>query len=315
MKVAPKLLTVFLTLILITGLLFSPVGQATHTSASKGQDKERVLEMTTHLRGPLELVDIRLAERSLKDKNVVTLRRRIVEQSRLAFDSHERWWKEISFEFRNVSGKAIAAIRPELVLTFADRELPFILPVNAYLNDGQRLRPGKETLQPGATVKLELDEDGYNRVMDLLKSDGSSGIVTEASFDVGFVEYADGTGWSKGSTLRRDRNNPQRWRGVQRKTAASRPSVTIGMPVSFFVAAKPSTQGACYSTSNYFERYCAGSNQTCWVRSGLGGDTGCYDLRVSQALCGTDLPGITCTGSEQVQQYRFNANCDCGIDI
>src|SRR5882672_9360062 len=97
-------LILFGILILGVGLLFYSFGVASKSSA---QDYEKSLDIERNNNEPLELMDVRVSDHSVKDRIKIKVRRADGGQDNVTFQETDEWPKRMRLRLRNISEKTI----------------------------------------------------------------------------------------------------------------------------------------------------------------------------------------------------------------
>lgn len=147
---------------------------------------------------PLQIVDIKAANKTV----------RLGEQ----FDGGEEWLKSAALTVRNVSGKDIIFI--EIDINFPEtkssgNEMSF--PLRLGQRPGALNNSAPLLLQTNHEVTLSVTGMSYAELVRFIEHRHPISAINKAIIRVGFVIFADGTGWSGGTFYRQDPNNPNRY--------------------------------------------------------------------------------------------------------
>lgn len=193
---------------LLTGLLFHSIGDAHRPSA---QDTEKSLDIRRHANEPLELIDLKLGQRSIK--NLITVSRRNGDDrlDTVKFQDIDDWPKRMRIRLRNVSGKTIVGLQAYLYLKPPGSPVLFSVTL--------RGASGLEStiLEPGDVVEALVDDGSWNRTLNRLTQQGWNPNMAAVTFSVGIIAFQDGLQWNKGHMLRRDPDNPNRVIPIEEK--------------------------------------------------------------------------------------------------
>lgn len=163
------------------------------------QNSEKSLTKTeSYDNEPLRIVEVKAANKSVK----------LGEK----FEGDDDWIKNASIRVKNVSDKAIIYI--EIDFNFPEtktsgNEMSYRLKLGH--------RPGAHDPNPPLQLKtgdetvLSLDGERYDQLVRFLEQRHPMSGIRKAIIRIGFVVFADGTGWSGGLFHRRDPNNPNRY--------------------------------------------------------------------------------------------------------
>lgn len=200
------LLATLLATLTVAGISFIPIG---HANKQLAQDTERSLDIERYSNEPLELVAINVGEHSVKDKIKTRYKHGRGGLDNVKFKDRDGWFKHVKIRLRNVSGKLIYGIQAALDLKHpAVPDLFFALP----LTYSKSLK--QEPLQPGAEIDLEVSDRMFNFTLDLLKQRGVDTNLPTAILAVDSAFFGDDLRWYKGSILRRDPDNPNKWDAI-----------------------------------------------------------------------------------------------------
>lgn len=185
-----------------------------HARKSFPQESEKSLAIRRNADEPLELVDIKISEQSVKDK--IKVKSRHGDEGRqgldtVKFQDKNDWLKRMRIRLRNVSGQTIVGFQAYLYLKPPGSEALF----GASFKGHKQLE--HTLLEPGAEIEIMLDQESFARTLVRLKQDGWDADSAEVTFSVGIVGFGDGLQWHKGRKLRVDPDNPNRHIPVETK--------------------------------------------------------------------------------------------------
>jgi hypothetical protein len=178
------------------------------------QDPEKSLDIRRHADEPLELVEIKISEKSVRDK--ISVKSRPLDEGRrgldtVKFQDTSDWFKRMRIRLRNVSGQTIVGFQAYLYLKPPGSEAMY----------GTRFTGEKQLehtlLAPGGEIEIMLDKESVARTLVTLKEHGWDANSAEVSFSLGIVAFGDGLEWFKGHKLRVDPDNPNRRIPVETK--------------------------------------------------------------------------------------------------
>lgn len=127
------------------------------------------------------------------------------------------WLKDFSVRIKNKSEKRIVFFSWELefpeteatgnrmVFTMYYGVSPYRKPKD-YENEGP--------IPAGETFELAIDQKKYERLKAFVGTRHTIDTLTRADIRILSIHYDDDTGWSAGSSTKRDPNNPKRFRSV-----------------------------------------------------------------------------------------------------
>ncbi len=191
----------------------------------QGQSAERVIKWISYQNAPLALTDVRLAGESIKDKATVTTTRRIAQWKELKVDGSDTWLRDLSFTFKNVSGRRIAALTVTCVVRHPELELPLGLPLRPSKRVPHLLlreMPKLEDLGPNEELTYSFHELELSGIDQLLNRAGARTEVRNIEVDLERVQFDYDTVWDDGLLFHPDPNNPRRW--LPEKRGASSPT-------------------------------------------------------------------------------------------
>jgi hypothetical protein len=164
-----------------------------------GQDVEKSLSKTeSYDNEPLRIVEVIAGNKSVK----------LGEK----FHGDDDWIKNASIRVKNVSDKPIIYI--EIDFNFPEtktsgNEMSYRLKLGHRPGAHDKNQPLQ--LKNGDETVLTLDGERYDQLVKFLEKRHPISGIRKATIRIGFVIFADGTGWSGGLFHRRDPNNPNRY--------------------------------------------------------------------------------------------------------
>jgi hypothetical protein len=195
-------------------LLFGSTGSATKPPA---QDTEKLLEIERYPEEPLELVDLKVSANSVKGGIKAKSRNRVNKWGRdsVQFKESDGWFTHVKVKLRNVSGRSIYGLRAGFHFQRPGQRVLYNLPL-AWAKNLER-----DPLQPGDEIDLEVSGPVLGVTLGKMKEDGVDANLASASLSVDDAYFSDDLKWSRGSLLRRDPNDPNRWDDVNRPAPAA----------------------------------------------------------------------------------------------
>lgn len=173
-------------------------------SGTSAQGAEKSLLIERHANEPLELVDLKIREQSVKSKIKPKFRAGDDGLDKVSFANSEEWAKHVRIQLRNVSGKRIVGFQAYLYFKPSGADVYFSVSLKA----AERLE--QTSLDPGEDIEAKVDEDSWNRGLNRFLQYGGDINTAEVSLRIGIVAFEDGLEWHKGKTLRTDPENPDR---------------------------------------------------------------------------------------------------------
>jgi hypothetical protein len=194
-------LLALLGLLIVSGLLLDPVNAG--KSVLQGDDKS--LDIERYSNEPLELIELKIGEQSVKDR--ISTKSRLNEEGfdSVKFKENEGWYKRVWIRMRNVSGRPIYGVGAHLYFQPSDTRTLFSVP----LTGSTRLKQG--VLEPDDDIILTVSDQAWSLTADILKQHGVEPDLASVKFRIDLVRFGDDLQWSKGHQLRRDPHNPNRW--------------------------------------------------------------------------------------------------------
>jgi hypothetical protein len=200
-KLVPALLTVAL------GFSALNLGEAAP------QRSEQSLLIERHGNEPLELIDVKIGDRSVKSKIKSKWRSGDDGYDEATFNAAEDWPNDIRLRVRNISGKHLTGFQAYIYLKPPAGQVMF----SVDLKGPGTTRLEHTALAPGQEIDAEVDGDSWDRAIIRFARYGGELVTAEVRLSIGFVGFADGPYWKKGRMVRLDPNNPNRYIPVETK--------------------------------------------------------------------------------------------------
>lgn len=259
------------------------------------QEPEKSLDIERHLSEPLELVDLKVRERSVKSN--IQAKRRIKGEGldTVKFKENENWFKHVQVRLRNTSGRLIYSLRVSIyfLVNSPSLRMAFELPLRAMVARDLK----RQALQPGEEIDLVVTENSFNDLMEMTKEYGIDANHVQPFLSVEQVLFGDDLMWRKGTLMRRDPNNPNRWKSVDAGNLGASRSEPAGFKFITYKSSSYAPQGGntrCQQSLAETEGFpCAGNCGYTW-----------YDL-------GNGVPG-TSSQFPLPGKCRFNSNDEDG---
>jgi hypothetical protein len=305
-------LIVAIVVIIATGILFASI-----RVVSKGikQEPEKSLDIERFRSEPLELVDLKVSEKSVKRN--IQVKRRINGDGldSVKFQDEGEWFRRVKIRVRNVSDKPVLKIVAYLYF-----EPPASTPLfSVELTPSRKLYP--EALQPGGEVDLTVTDQSWNRTLEILNQYGVDANQSTVSFSVNFVLFDNETLWARGHLVRQDPNNPRKYIPVEKAPGEQLDHAPKFFNLKFFftpLALQPQTSAThCTNDSgNSDATGCPTPGLYCYTIISLGdGNPGTRSvvpvIRDCQNLPGDPITNHTCTSGGTTTHYelRFDSTC------
>jgi len=189
-----------MNLLLIAALLI--------TSAGVFDVRERTLEIQRYPNEPLQLVDLTVSGRSVKDR--IVLKRKFADTSQWSLDSvtfseDDDWYKRVSFRYRNVSDKIIYGVGAFLFFKPGGQRNMYMV----QLNTATDLKT--KQIEPGGEVELTVDHLRLQPILEMMKQAGVDANNCEVSFSLDSAVYSEKLRWDRGHLLQPDPATPNKW--------------------------------------------------------------------------------------------------------
>jgi hypothetical protein len=201
-----RLSTQLVVIVVVVATVILPVVVG-HTRKLLPQDVEKSLEIERYPDEPLELVDVKIRDKAVKDGIKVKFRDNVSKWGRdnVKFKEQDGWFKHLKIKLRNVSGKPIYGIRAGLHFQQPGVKTLFGLPLVWTKN----LK--SEPLQAGDEIDLEVTDLELNRALERMREYGADVNLSSVSFSLDDAYFGDDLMWSRGKLLRRDPNDRYKW--------------------------------------------------------------------------------------------------------
>jgi hypothetical protein len=211
--------TPLVVLVIIGAMALSPV-LIGHAHKSAAQDSEKSLDIGRYPNEPFELVDLKVRQNSVTD--AIRFKSRD-NRSQWGFDNvkfkeGDDWLQRVAIRLRNVSGRPIYGLG--VSLHFRHQSLRMLF--QTFLRQTQTADLKRHPLQPGDEIDLVVSEASLINTMKTMRERGIDPIESSVSLSVDSAIFSDDLHWSRGSFMRKDPNQPNRWFAVD-KTAAGMP--------------------------------------------------------------------------------------------
>jgi hypothetical protein len=170
------------------------------------QGPEKLLDIKRYPNEPLEIVDLKVGEQSVKGN--IQVKRKINGQQGLdsvKFQEKDEWYKRVKVRLRNVSDKPIVNIVAYLYF----RPSPARLLYRVDLTPSKKL--SDQALQPREEIDLTVSNQSWSRTAEILKQEGVDADQSAVTFSIDFVVFDDGKQWRRGVMVHQDPDNPRQW--------------------------------------------------------------------------------------------------------
>jgi len=189
-------------IIVVIGFFFYSLANIRNPSP---QGNEQSLDIERHGNEPLELVDLQVSGKSIKNGIKVKFRMGDDGRDKAEFKDRADWFKHIRIRMRNKSGRIIVGL--QAYLYFKPLGSPILFSVS--LRGSKQLEHTR--LNPGDEIEMITDDGSLDRAVNRIKEHGGDPNLAEVTFSVEIVGFSDGLQWHKGHNLRVDPDRPNRW--------------------------------------------------------------------------------------------------------
>jgi hypothetical protein len=315
MRLKTSALALALASVSASALLLISTG---HARKQPAQDAEKTLLIERYRSEPLELLDLRVGEQSVKSKIKPKFKSGRGGLDEVRFRGKENWFRHVRVRLRNVSGRPIYGMRVYLYFQLSDSRTMFGLQLTRSRN--LRATP----LRPGAHIDLWADEPLVGATLEALRRHGADANNASVRLVVESALFAGDTQWLKGTLLRRDPNDPNNWVPAARPAAPGVGSAgprKAPAPVSFRPAAySPAAPAAqvdhvCQSGVNgTISTRCTGDDDGCYqvkeLGSGQPGTLTRYNaVSICEEISGIDEASVVCVTNTTHEKFTQDASC------
>jgi hypothetical protein len=253
--------------LLIRGASYSVTAHVPRTTIA-AQDEEKSLDINRYPNEPLELVDLKIGENSVKER----IRPKIKNNnSRLGMDNvkfkeKNDWFKNVKVRLRNISGRPIYGLDVSLLFRPPNLEVGFRVSVKESQTKNLKSHP----LEPGEELDLGVDNHSLKLMLDQMLQNGVDANQSTLRLSVDGVSFGDDFGWRKGSLMRRNPADPKKWDVVDKPEPSPTPSEAsrLFQPAGFKTIgitslSEPMQQNPRRCTDHYagFEAWACNGNQ------------------------------------------------------
>lgn len=293
-----------------------------NSGSTQTQELDRTLEIERYPNEPLQLLNLRIGTRSVKENVKQKFKD---DKSKWGIDAvnfkeKDDWVKRLSITLRNTSGKPIYGVQGVLFLKPAGFPMMFSL----QLTHSKQLR--HEPLQPGAEIDLSVNPGVLNQTLEDVKNRGADLRGAAVSFSLETVIFSDELRWSRGHLLRPDSTVPDKWVPVDDPLAMKQKKLPVDPVSAYFVkassksnlsieAAEPASMvfATCTQWNGSFQgTSCSGDPADCINRTDMDDNInpGLLSHTPVSGLCvdRRDL-GLTCSQNGTHSRLQLDTNC------
>lgn len=181
------------------------------------QPIERRITMTTFTGSPVELVDVKLAGKSIRDSKKTVYTNGAAEAIELRGHGDKWWVNNLSLTFANRSNQPIVALSVDLVIKHVGLDNPISIPLGSdrhipvFLDRELAKKIKPQILMPGEETTYSLRPLTLKLLNKQLEGTGAGDPITEVDIDLGRIQFDYDTSWNDGQIFHRDPSNPTRW--------------------------------------------------------------------------------------------------------
>ncbi|HZJ46792.1 MAG TPA: hypothetical protein VFD63_23650 [Pyrinomonadaceae bacterium] len=302
-----RLGALLVTLILVCGGLLIQIGRAAKNNLPAQAGKSLYLE--TFSNQPLQLVDIRIGENSVKDKIVKHSTTGDEGLDVVEFRESADWHKRVWLKLRNSSGKAITSFKAYLYFRNTDmRTVLFSMPLERY----RKIKGGP--LRSGEEIELRINQAAHRFTSGIAKHYGADLDASSVTFSVQNVMFSDDLQWNKGRLLRPDPLDSNRWNVIDGVASNSAIDSLKFIKASFKTKAPTfqTTFDHCVNYGGYQAFHCSAYGCYQFFEAGYG--FGSKSKVAEVALCRELNPLIDSTAincMEQTTHYVLETDPTC----
>lgn len=170
----------------------------THTppTTTASQDEEKSLDITRYPNEPLELVELKIHENSVKNRINPKVKRNN-NQARLdnvKFREKKDWFKNVTLRLRNISGRPIYGVAVGLLFKDENLQMGFNVPVK----ESQARDLKRHPLQPGEEIDLAVDDARAARILSYMFENGVDANRSSVQLSVEGASFGEDFGWRQG---------------------------------------------------------------------------------------------------------------------
>lgn len=189
-----------LLFVIINALLTSSLVCPGSTSAI--QLSERTLDIERFSSEPLELVELKVGDQSVKDGVKIKSRSNGEGLDTVSFNAEPGWFRHLEVRMRNVSGTTITGVRANLEFQFPPAKTLYSLPLIA----STRLQQG--FIEPDGQVTLKVTDQAWKLHKHIFQHYDVNPDAGYVKFRVDLIQFEGDRQWSNGHMLHLGTNNP-----------------------------------------------------------------------------------------------------------
>lgn len=223
-------------------------GNDANLALVRTQEADKVLEIERYPDEPLEIVDINIGARSVKDRIKIKTRNPISRWGRdtVEFKEKNGWFRNIQIRLRNISGRPITGFAAAVHFESSKPEMLFRM-LLARTRDLER-----QPLQPGEEIEVQTDQGVLNRTRARAQRLGLDLDSLPLSFSIDSAVFSDTLMWYRGALVKRDSRDPDKWTAEPEALGRSRGQQPQFQRISFKPAANRPLGDTCQQAAGGF---------------------------------------------------------------
>lgn len=201
------------------------LGLLSYSLGHASQDNEKSLDILKYSDAPVELVDLKIDQKSVKKD----IKAKSNQKDQVKFKENDNWFKKVRVRLRNVSGRPIYALKVSLDLISISTRQGFQFPLR---KEDRKLK--QQPLQPNEEIDLGVAENAFNDTIGRIMRYGHDANQLQPILSIDTVLFSDDFGWSKGNLIRRDPNNHRNWKAIDEPPPQARQWKPDGLALTAF---------------------------------------------------------------------------------
>jgi hypothetical protein len=167
------------------------------------QDGEKSLDINRYPNEPLEIVDLKVGQLSIKSKvkPKVKIPGSLDSLDNVKFQDVDDWFKKLKVRLRNVSAGPIYGLAVDLYFKPSDYKVFYGVPVTISPHRDLRAHP----IKPGEEVEIQVTDELFNPIIARLIQDGFDPNKMRVGLVVNWVLLDNDVAWQRGFMTRRNK--------------------------------------------------------------------------------------------------------------
>jgi hypothetical protein len=159
------------------------------------QDEEKSLDVARYPNAPLELVDLKIHENSVKDKITSKFKdtRNQAGLDNVTFREKTDWFKSVRLRLRNISGRPVYGLNASLLFMDESLKVAFRIP----LRQSQARDLMQSPLSSGEEIDLIVDDAKLNQILAYMYKNGVDANQSGWRLSVDAASFGDDFGWQR----------------------------------------------------------------------------------------------------------------------